>query len=94
MAEIVGEEVEVTVSVVTVKVAVVAPAVTVTVGGTVATAVAELERLTVAPPVGAALLVVTVPVEGAAPMTVVGLRVRLVGVIGVTVRVAVFGTLA
>ncbi len=68
--------VELTVVVVTVNVAVVAPAVTVTLAGTVATAVLLLVSVTTAPPVGAALLNVTVPVEEVPPVTAVGFRLR------------------
>jgi hypothetical protein len=82
----------VTVLVVTVNVAVVAPVATVTLAGTVAAA--ELsDRVTTAPPVGAALVSVTVPVEEAPPVTLVGLIVtadRLDdAATGVTVNVAV-----
>jgi hypothetical protein len=59
--------------VVTVKVAVVLPAATVTVAGTIA-AVLLLDRATETPPLGAALLKVTVPVELAPPVTVAGFR--------------------
>jgi hypothetical protein len=59
--------------VVTVNVALVAPAATVTLAGTVAAAVLLLVRATTAPPAGAALLNVTVPVEDAPPVTVAGL---------------------
>jgi hypothetical protein len=59
--------------VVTVNVAEVLPAATVTLAGTVAAAVLLLERVTTAPPVGAAPLSVTVPVELFPPTTVVGL---------------------
>jgi len=51
-----------TVPAVTVKVAVVKPAVTVTLAGTVAAEVFELERATTTPPVPAACVRVTVPV--------------------------------
>jgi hypothetical protein len=59
--------------VVTANVAVVAPAATVTLAGTVADALL-LERVTTAPPVGAAALSVTVPVELAPPTRLVGAR--------------------
>lgn len=65
--------VERTLFVVTVKVAVVEPAATVTLVGTVATEVAVLERVTLAPPVGARPLSVTTPVDGVPPRTAVGL---------------------
>ena len=61
----------------TVKVAVLAPAATSTLGGTVAIAVLLLERVTVAPPVGAGPVSVTVPVEVLPPVTVVGFKLRL-----------------
>jgi hypothetical protein len=58
--------------VVTVNVAEVLPAATVMLVGTVAADVLLLERVTTAPPVGAAPLRVTVPVEGLAPVTLLG----------------------
>jgi hypothetical protein len=61
--------------VLTVNVALVAPAVTVTLDGTVATDVSLLERATVAPPLGAGALRVTVPVELFPPLTDFGLSV-------------------
>ena len=63
-----------TATVVTVNVALVAPAATVTLVGTVATDVLLLLSVTTAPPVGAALLNVTVPVEELPPVTLVGFR--------------------
>jgi hypothetical protein len=62
-----------TLAVVAVNVALVAPAATVTLAGTVATVVWLLERATVAPPVGAALERVTVPLEFVPPVTLDGL---------------------
>jgi hypothetical protein len=59
--------------VVTEKVAVVAPAATVTLAGTWAAAVLLLDSVTVAPPVGAAPLNITVPVEELPPVTLAGL---------------------
>lgn len=58
--------------VVTVKVAVVDPAATATEAGTLAFALL-LERVTVNPPVGAAPVIVTVPVEEAPPVSAFGL---------------------
>ncbi|PYU81190.1 MAG: hypothetical protein DMG50_17055 [Acidobacteria bacterium] len=58
--------------VLTVNVALVAPAATVTLEGTVTAAVLLLESATCAPPVGAAPLNVTVPVEELPPVTLVG----------------------
>ena len=76
-------------TVVTVNVAVVAPATTVTDAGTVALALL-LERVTLRPPVGAAPLMVTVPVEELPPTTEVGLRTTPETAGGVMVSVAVF----
>jgi hypothetical protein len=75
-----------------VKVAVLAPAATRTLAGTVAAAVLLLDRVTVRPPVGAAPVSVTVPVDVLPPITVVGLTVRFDNVGGFTVRPAVFVT--
>ena len=79
----------------TVKVALVAPAGTVTLAGTLAAA-ALLDKATTAPPLGAALVKVTVPCEAAPPVTLAGLSTRLVRLAGgggvgagVTVSVAV-----
>jgi hypothetical protein len=90
-AVIVTAVVEDTLPVVAVKVVVVAPAATVTDAGTWAAAVFELVRVTTAPPVGAGLSRVTVPVEEAPPMTEVGVTLTpLKAATGaVTVRVAV-----
>jgi hypothetical protein len=82
---------EATGPVVAAKVAVVAPAGTVTVAGTCAAPVLPEVRLTTAPPVGAGLSRVTVPVEDAPPSTVAGLTLTpLRAATGaVTVKVAV-----
>ena len=64
----------VTALVATVKVALVAPAATVTLAGVLATVVLLLERVTAAPPDGAAALKVTVPVDEFPPVTLVGFR--------------------
>ena len=74
--------------VVTVKVAEVAPAGTVTLVGTDATAGLALESAIVAPPAGAAELRPTVPVDGVPPGTVLGLRTREEIVVAVTTRLA------
>jgi hypothetical protein len=73
-------------SVVTVNVPVVAPAATVIVAGTVAAEVLLDCRLTVRPPDGAGLLIVTVPVDFVPPGTEVGLSVRPVAVGAVIVK--------
>ena len=82
----------VTALVVTMKLALLAPAGTVTLAGTAATPVLLLERETTAPPVGAAPLRLTVPVEDVPPVTLVGLSVNdereTAGAAGVTVSVA------
>jgi hypothetical protein len=74
-----------------VKVAVVAPAATVTDAGTWAAAVFELVSATTAPPAGAGLFRVTVPVEEAPPSTVAGIMLTDVSWAAgaVTVSVAV-----
>jgi hypothetical protein len=66
---------EPTALVLTVKLALVAPAATVTLAGTVATPVLLLDRLTTTPPLGAAALSVTVPVDELPPVTLDGLSV-------------------
>jgi len=69
--------------VLTVKLAVVAPAATVTLVGTRAAVVLLLESVTTAPPDGAALLNVTVPVEDwVPPVTLVGLSASVDNVTG------------
>jgi hypothetical protein len=80
-----------TVRVVTAKVALFDPAARVTLAGTVAAEVLLLVSVTTAPPVGAALLNVTVPVEDAPPSTVGGLKETeaTVTVAGFTVIVTV-----
>src|SRR5439155_25520716 len=66
-----------------------APAGTVTVGGTVATAVLLLESVTAAPPIGAPALRVTAPVEAAPLLTLAGLTLTADSVVaGVTVSAA------
>ena len=75
------------------KVLVVAPAATVTEAGTVAAFVLLLASVTTAPPAGAALLSVTLPVLFAPPVTAVGFTVtpfKAAG--GLTVSVAVLAT--
>jgi hypothetical protein len=74
MPEIAAGVVEATTAVVTVKVFEDVPAATVTLTGTAAAAL-ELEIATVAPPVGAAPVRVTVPLEAAPPVTLAGLTV-------------------
>jgi hypothetical protein len=78
----------VTVFVVTVNVFEVVPAATVTLAGTVAAFAFELERVTVASPVGAIPVSVTVPVGEAPPTTSAGLTVTEAAAGGNTVSVA------
>jgi hypothetical protein len=89
--EMLTEVVVPTATVVTVNVALVAPAATVTFAGTVATDVLLLESVTTAPPVGAALFSVTVPVEVAPPVTDAGLTLseEIAGGFTVTTNVSV-----
>ena len=84
-------EVAATGLVVTVKVVDVLPPGTVTLAGTVATDVLLLERITIAPPAGAAPLRVTVPIEELPPITLDGLSVTddAVTGAGVTARLVV-----
>lgn len=88
----VAEVEDATPSVVTVNVAVLALAATVTLAGTVAAAVLELESVTARPPVAAFPVSVTVAVEGLPPTTLAGTSVTLVKAAGVTVSVAVLVT--
>jgi hypothetical protein len=80
-------------TVVAANVAVVAPAATVTEAGTWATAVLLEVRVTTAPPVGAGLSSVTVPVEDSPPSIAAGARPTEVRTGACTVRVAVRLTL-
>lgn len=73
MPDSVADDDEVTADVATANVALVAPAATVTLAGTVATAVLLLVRDTTAPPLGAAADSVAVPVAPVPPTTVDGL---------------------
>jgi uncharacterized membrane protein len=73
--EIVEVVVVETALVVTLKVALDNPAAIVTLAGTCAAVVLLLERVTTAPPVGAAPLSVTVPVDPLPPTTLAGLTV-------------------
>ena len=91
VAVIVKADAAVTGRVVIVKVADVAPAATVTLAGTVPMVVDDDARVTTAPPIGAALVRVTVPVTVLPPVTAVTTVVRLdkTAAGGVTVMVAV-----
>src|SRR5215210_6635915 len=71
--------------VVAVKPALVAPAATVTLAGTVATAVLLLMRDTRAPPVGAPVVSVTIPVDELPPVTDVGFTLTAFSAAGATV---------
>ena len=73
----------------TVKVAVVPPPGTVTLAGTVAAPVLLLDSDTTAPPLGAELLSVTVPLDELPPLTLDGLTLSEESVGGVTVSEAV-----
>jgi hypothetical protein len=82
-------------NVVTVKFAELAPAGTRTLTGTLASAVFEDDKITVAPPLGAATLSVTVPVEDTPPTTLAGLSDSADSAAagaGLTVNVAVLVT--
>ena len=83
--------------VLTVNVALVAPAAKVTLDGTRAAVVLLLDNATAAPPVGAAPLSVTVPVDEFPPVTLVGFNARELsvtagGAAGCTVSEAVLLT--
>ena len=75
--------------VLTVKVAEVALAGTVTLAGTCAAALLLLDSVTTAPPVGAGMFSVTVPVEEVPPTTEVGFRATELTPFAITVRPAV-----
>ena len=77
-----------TTEVVTVNVAVVAPAATVTFAGVVEDALLS-DRVTTAPPAGAGLFNVTVPVEEVPPNTVAGFMAKVAIPLGFRVNVAV-----
>ena len=89
---IVTEVLDARAEVVIVKLAEVAPAATVTLAGVCAADVLLLDRVTIAPPVGAAPVRVTVPVDEVFPTTEVGFKVSVDRVAAVTVRVAVLAT--
>lgn len=73
LAEIVAEAFFLVAKVVTMKFAEVDPAGTSTLAGTLASEALDEDNATVRPPVGAAWVSVTVPVEAAPPTTLVGL---------------------
>jgi len=77
--------------VVTVKVALVAPAGTVTLPGTEATAGMLLKRETAAPPLGASPFNVAVPIAAVPPVTLVTLRANEESTGGSTVSRALWG---
>ena len=70
------------------KVAVVAPSATVTLAGTVAASL-SLDNVTTAPPIGAGLFRVTVPVEDSPPTTLAGFNDTAESAGGLIVSVAV-----
>jgi len=74
--------------VVTANVTEVAPAATVTLAGTCAAAVLLLDSVTIAPPVGAAWVNVTVPVDEVPPTTEVGFKVTVLRTPDNTVKLA------
>ena len=86
VAEIDDEALAVTTTVVMVNLALLAPAATVTLAGTVATAVLVLARLTTTPPVGALPVSVAVPLTAFPPAVLVGLSVSDDKTGGTTVR--------
>jgi hypothetical protein len=75
-AEMVDVLTAITALLVTANVAVVAPAATVTFAGTMATVVLLLDRVTTAPPTGAAAVNETLAVDVAPPVTVAGFNVN------------------
>jgi len=87
-AEMVGVLFLGTTLVVALKVAEVTPAGTVSVEGTVATDVLLLARMTTAPPVGAGLFRLTVPVDVVPPTTLIGFSTREETANGTMVKVA------
>jgi hypothetical protein len=92
VAVIVTLDDEVVALVVTAKVAVVLPAAIVTLAGTLATRVLLVFSVMAAPPVGAALLMLTRPVADVPPTTLVGLTDRDESFTVVIVNVAVLLT--